>query len=380
MSFECRKCHQEFNKDNPEKKPKILKCGDTLCVECLTNNLSNSKIICPICKLEIIGNIDEIRTNIFAYNTKNTIICVLCGDEFENSLNSKKAPKVLKCGDTLCFECIKKNYNNQIIFCPICRKKNKENLEELPINKLATNLVEKEILNNSEFFTKEKIISCNYQFSIGLMDDQNVGKTCITHYFYKGTPLIKPQNTIGYEFHYKLYCIKNNNIKVRLWDTAGQEVFRSLAMGVLKGVAAVLIVFSLTLPYNQEIDTNLYYKWKNADNEEKENINENLTTEVFDNVRSWYNQFTQINNEKEKIIYLIGNKVDDVEHRIIKREDAINLAKELSLKYFETSAITGENIDKIFSQLCLELIAKCQKKKIAINLNGYKNKTGSKCC
>ena len=212
------------------------------------------------------------------------------------------------------------------------------------------------------------------------MGDQNVGKTCITHYFYKGTPLIKPQNTIGYEFHYKLNSIKNNNIKVRLWDTAGQEVFRSLTMGVLKGVDAVLIVFSLTLPYNQEMDINLYYKWKNADNEEKENINENLTTEVFDNVRSWYNQFTQINNEKEKIIYLIGNKVDDVEHRIIKREDAINLAKELSLKYFETSAITGENIDKIFSQLCLELIAKCQKKKIAINLNGYKNKTGSKCC
>ena len=212
------------------------------------------------------------------------------------------------------------------------------------------------------------------------MGDHYVGKTCITHYFYKGTPLIKPQNTVGYEFHYKLYSIKNKNIKVRLWDTAGQEVFRSLAMGVLKGVDAVLIVFSLTLPYNQEIDTNLYETWKNADDEEKEKINENLTIEAFDNVRSWYNQFTQLNDEKEKIIYLIGNKVDDVEHRIIKKEDAINLAKELSLKYFETSAITGENIDKIFSQLCLELMAKCQKKKISINLNGNKNKTGSKCC
>ena len=104
---------------------------------------------------------------------------------------------------------------------------------------------------------------------------------------------------------------------------------RSLAMGVLKGVDAVLIVFSLTLPYNQEIDTNLYETWKNADDEEKEKINENLTIEAFDNVRSWYNQFTQLNDEKEKIIYLIGNKVDDVGHRIIKKVDAINLAKEL---------------------------------------------------
>ena len=45
------------------------------------------------------------------------------------------------------------------------------------------------------------------------MGDHYVGKTCITHYFYKGTPLIKPQNTIGYEFHYKLNSI---NLKVKL--------------------------------------------------------------------------------------------------------------------------------------------------------------------
>ena len=323
MSFECRKCHQEFNKDNPERKPKILKCGDTLCVECLNNNASNSKIICPICETEIIGKIDEIRTNIFAYNLKNTIICDLCLKEFDNSFNSEKTPKVLKCGDTLCFECIKKNYKNQLISCPICLKKNIENLEELPINKLATELVEKEILNNSEFFSDKNKIVGNYEFSIGLMGEVNVGKTCITHYFYKGTPLIKPQNTSGYEFHYKIYSIKNRKIKVRLWDTAGQEVYRSLAMGVLRGVDAALIVFSLTLPYDKNRDNDLYEKWKNADNEEKEKINNNLTNEVFDNVRSWYNQFTQFNNENEKIIYLIGNKMDDVEHRIIKKEDAI---------------------------------------------------------
>ena len=75
------------------------------------------------------------------------------------------------------------------------------------------------------------------------MGDPHVGKTSITHYFYKGKPLINSQNTIGFEFHYKLMSIKKKNVKIRLWDTAGQEVYRSFSMGLLKGVNALLIVF-----------------------------------------------------------------------------------------------------------------------------------------
>ena len=99
-----------------------------------------------------------------------------------------------------------------------------------------------------------------------------------------------------------------------------------------------------------------------------------ITKDTFNRVKSWYNQFSQFNNEKETIIYLIGNKLDDVEHRVIKKEDAINLAKELNLKYFETSAITGENINQIFSKMCLDLMNKKSfKRRNTINLNSQKN-------
>ena len=63
---------------------------------------------CPICTKEINEKKEDVRTNIFAYNIKNAIICGLCMKEFDNFINSEKAPKVLKCGETFCFQCIKK--------------------------------------------------------------------------------------------------------------------------------------------------------------------------------------------------------------------------------------------------------------------------------
>ena len=223
-------------------------------------------------------------------------------------------------------------------------------------------LVEDEILNNIEFINSNESSTFDYEFSIGIMGDINVGKTSITHYFYKGKPLVKTQNTIGFEFHYKYLTIKNKNIKIRLWDTAGQEAFRSYSLGLLRGVDAVVIVFSLTVPYDPELSKQLYDNWKNADKDKKEQIEKNITKAAFNQVRSWYRQFTQMSDVKDKTIYLLGNKVDDIEHRVIKKEDALKLAKELSLEYFETSAITGKNIYKIFSKLCQELIKKIERK------------------
>ena len=386
MSFECPICRDVFNKDNPEKIPKILKCGDTLCVKCLNKLMEKAKKICPICITEIKENIEDIRTNLFAYYIKNTIICPICLKEFEEYFSSEKAPKILKCGETFCFDCLKKNYKNEEIFCPICGKTNKEKLENIPVNKCAIELVEKEILNNVEYLNTEtdtKIF--DYEFSIGIMGNTNVGKTSLTHYFYKGAPLVNPNNTIGFEFHYKLLSIKKNKIKIRLWDTAGQETFRSYSMGLLRGVNAVLIIFSLTLPYSKELEKDSYNEWKNADKEKKAKIEEELRDEAFAQAKSWYNQFCQLSDESDKIIYLIGNKMDDVEHRIIKREDGIKLAKELNVPYFETSAITGENIYKIFTRLCLDLMKKIKKKRkfdrSIININeaeAYENT--SRCC
>ena len=95
MSFKCSQCYDEYNNKNPLNFPKILKCGCTLCLRCLKFSLGKARKICPICTSEIKETLDEIRTNLFAYNAKNAIVCDACFKEYENDFNSEKSPKVL---------------------------------------------------------------------------------------------------------------------------------------------------------------------------------------------------------------------------------------------------------------------------------------------
>ena len=78
--------------------------------------------------------------------------------------------------------------------------------------------------------------------------------------------------------------------------------------------------------------------------------------DAINKAKVWYTQYTQISDTKGKVIYLLGNKSDDEKNRVIKIEDAINLANELKMEYFETSAINGNNISKIFLKICFNLM------------------------
>ena len=77
---------------------------------------------------------------------------------------------------------------------------------------------------------------------------------------------------------------------------------------------------------------------------------------TFKTVEFWLEQFNQFNQLKNKVIYLIGNKCDDEDNRIIDLDDAKYFAKEYKLKYYETSAKTGKNIKKLFEDLTIELM------------------------
>ena len=78
-------------------------------------------------------------------------------------------------------------------------------------------------------------------------------------------------------------------------------------------------------------------------------------------MKDWYNQYCQVVNIKEKVVYLIGNKVDDKKNRVIDKEVALDFANKLNAKYFETSAISGENINSTFKRFFLDLLLKNKK-------------------
>ena len=133
------------------------------------------------------------------------------------------------------------------------------------------------------------------------------------------------QITVGLDFFTKIIECGNYLIKLQLWDTAGQERYQSLTSGYLKGVHGCIIVFDVTKRY------------------------------TFEKIKSWINLFSEFNNYNKNII-IVGNKIDK-NNRVISKNEAQNFCFQNNLSYFETSAITGENVFNSF-QFLANLIIK----------------------
>ena len=121
--------------------------------------------------------------------------------------------------------------------------------------------------------------------------------------------------------------IGDEYIGLNIWDTAGTEKFQSMQkMYYLKSYAA-FVVFDVSF------------------------------RETFESVPSWISFYKESKSKELKdIIYLIGNKIDIEENREVSKQEAEEFAKLHNIKYYEVSAKSGENIEKIFKDIGEELI------------------------
>ena len=132
------------------------------------------------------------------------------------------------------------------------------------------------------------------------------------------------ESTLNASFETKRIKLNNENIYLNLWDTNGHEVYRPLSKVFIKDSDSIVLGFDIT-------------------NEDS-----------FQDIRIWYNIAKE--NSNTKLIYLIGNKIDLLMERKVTEEEARNLAKELNLKYFETSCSTNEGIYNFVYDLANEII------------------------
>jgi small GTP-binding protein len=163
---------------------------------------------------------------------------------------------------------------------------------------------------------------------IGLLGDSQVGKTALCRALmnYDFDPeIISTIGNIKLETRFEL---KNGNeIKLILWDSAGQERFRSVALNTLKAVKGIILVFDVTLKAS------------------------------FDNVNSWLNEISE--NLNDPCLVLFGNKIDrDKNEWEVTQEEAKKFAEERNLTYFETSAKTKEGLKEGFSYIVNEAYEK----------------------
>ena len=83
-------------------------------------------------------------------------------------------------------------------------------------------------------------MSYTFLFKYIIIGDTGVGKSCMLLQFIDKRFRSKHEVTIGVEFGARMISIDNKNIKLQIWDTAGQEAFRSITRSYYRSAAGVL--------------------------------------------------------------------------------------------------------------------------------------------
>ena len=183
--------------------------------------------------------------------------------------------------------------------------------------------INNEILNTYEGLQIET--KYDHLYKIIIIGDTSVGKTALLSKYLKGVFPTSPLSTVATEFATKIIQIKEGGyIKAQIWDTAGEEKYKSITYHHYKKSVGGLIVYDIT------------------------------KKSTFDNVKNWYNDLIT-KAEKGCIIALIGNKLDLIERnerkREVPKEEALSYAEDNHMLFYETSAFNGSNINDIFEEL-----------------------------
>lgn len=123
--------------------------------------------------------------------------------------------------------------------------------------------------------------------------------------------------TIGVEFGARIVTVDDKQLKLQIWDTAGQESFRSITRSYYRGAAGALLVYDIT------------------------------RKDTFDHILSWLEDARAHSNSDMSII-LVGNKADLEHRREVAKETGEAFAKEHGLLFLETSAKDNVNVDETF--------------------------------
>ena len=170
-----------------------------------------------------------------------------------------------------------------------------------------------EIMNLPNEFSDYQIY-----FKVIVIGSCGVGKTCITNKATRNNFSDDYQATIGMEFFSLFIKLNDKIIKLQIWDTCGQEAYRSLITNFYRSSSLAIIVYSI---------------------EDKSS---------FNNLDLWIRELKLYNSPDTKLI-LVGNKKDLEKKRAISYEEGKKFAKEYGfIDFFETSAKTGENIKEMF--------------------------------
>lgn len=155
-----------------------------------------------------------------------------------------------------------------------------------------------------------------YMFKYIIVGDSAVGKSCLLLNFTDKRFKAGHEVTIGVEFGSKTVVVDKKPIKIQIWDTAGQESFRSITRAYYRGATGALLVYDVS------------------------------RRETFNHLAQWIEDVRRYADSK-MVIMLVGNKSDLPRHEVTY-EDGAQFAKDNGLMFIETSAKTADHVDEAF--------------------------------
>lgn len=177
----------------------------------------------------------------------------------------------------------------------------------------------------------EEVQQTRYRFKLIVCGDPGVGKTSIILRFTDKAFRKSYISTVGVNITEKIVKYDEDTyVHFTIWDLAGQSKFNTMRRHFYKGADASLLVFDLT------------------------------RQETFNNVTNWYQDVVKLTKRRTRVYpiptIILGNKADLKEYNKVQGNEIENLIKNLNIPFFETSALTGKNVDDVFYKMAGILI------------------------
>lgn len=161
-------------------------------------------------------------------------------------------------------------------------------------------------------------------YRVVTIGDSAVGKTSLINCLMGSDFNPNEQSTVGAMFILHVEEYEGKRMELQVWDTAGQEKFRSLGPIYYRNADVAVVVFDMT---------------------------NSLT---YENLDSWISSFIETAGT-DSIIAIVGNKYDLADQRKVERSTVERWSLEKGYMFFETSAVTGHGIKEMFAKISEEL-------------------------
>jgi len=162
----------------------------------------------------------------------------------------------------------------------------------------------------------------DYIIKILVIGNASVGKSNIISKYVNNTTELSYEMTIGIELAVKYVIMNDIKYKLHIWDTAGQEMFRSISRMYYRDAKCCIIVYDIT------------------------------NRKSFLSLQSWYEDI--IKAEPFVNIIILGNKTDLENKRAVEFNEGLNFAQKYGLSFYETT-VYSDNINNIFNEMILKL-------------------------